>query len=1206
MNQTITCTIEDGCQTTKVDLGYYVNAGDLENNPIIRCEKENTECISEKPKCPLNNESAVGGNYCYSNNQLIFYPSNNSTAISASNSNAYYIHATITLVISQVFLPLLVLYLKGGNLVESLNIIGQDANIYDCNSSTKLCTLRPGCIPNTYMLDSEHKKAIFCNNGILEYAEFTGYVVDGNYVRGSSHPYLIKCENKGTKCNNVKPKNTSYYINSGFDSETNTLIYCSNNNCVSTLADNGYYIGENGEGIIHCISPSSCSFSQAKSNERYVNADSNKVSYPLIHCTKNDGCIQDNGKIGYYMSHLSTILIHCTSSSNCNEYLPTPNYYENADSSENDNSIINCVENGPIVTCSLESTNTGFYMSNLFNDQNVNLLPLKMVFSVEHLKEQNLILNYFNNAISIENNISNNIYEFKNNLILANSTNNKILESSNNEDNSKITTTHLFRDNEESYGIIRCIAGKCTELSPEEVASIPMCEFNNNKCYITLDYAMMKSATTSITAGNICTNPDRSIFYFATDTIVVKPNVIDGKISTYVYTTTNSNCVEVNDSYSNMYFTVDSSIYILDKGSVLQFTDKGYFFINTSTNTLVSGNDINQYNNENILLYSCNGIYCKIVEKPDTITYYTDINKRIIKYNPNNDVYSFAYPKDITCIFSNNKCTPNADIKEREFCVTYKGELVLVKSDIKNRETGDCFKASSISFSIYGLSEYLYEMNVYSAQMVHNTGYHIINLSTNSTISINDFKSKYSKIIIYGCENSSYGRWISPTTSGYALISINPSNTYIYRFTKTNNEIVISNNTKNGYYYTINNEMYYCDSNNEYGECLKIEDTGYYFTNSGEVYYCIHDSEELEETECTKQICINHQLYYINNAYYRCESGSTLVPVMSKNCIHDNDVIINFPIALIEEYPFEIKEAADNIQKKNNSTAIINLRNKNYLTSISGIFTNCTYNAEETTSTFDLVCINNYVILDKNTNKVIICSIEQFGYVECLEDNNNPEKCNISRATNSILLKLLIEYYNTHNIILELNKKNKDGDYPLLQAISLNNFEIVRLLLNYGNSHNITVELNEKNKDGEYPILLAIFNNNIEIVKSLINYSDENNIFLELNVKDGYGNYPISYAISNNNIEMVKLLMEYSNSQNITLELNEKNETNGEYPLYLAIKHENIEIIKSIVKYSIIHNIILDYREIDTSKLNSEIVELLKNYEKGEVKILKK
>lgn len=30
--------------------------------------------------------------------------------------------------------------------------------------------------------------------------------------------------------------------------------------------------------------------------------------------------------------------------------------------------------------------------------------------------------------------------------------------------------------------------------------------------------------------------------------------------------------------------------------------------------------------------------------------------------------------------------------------------------------------------------------------------------------------------------------------------------------------------------------MYYCDSNNEYGECLKIEDTGYYFTNSGEVY----------------------------------------------------------------------------------------------------------------------------------------------------------------------------------------------------------------------------------------------------------------------------------------------------------------------------------------------------------------------------------
>jgi len=97
------------------------------------------------------------------------------------------------------------------------------------------------------------------------------------------------------------------------------------------------------------------------------------------------------------------------------------------------------------------------------------------------------------------------------------------------------------------------------------------------------------------------------------------------------------------------------------------------------------------------------------------------------------------------------------------------------------------------------------------------------------------------------------------------------------------------------------------------------------------------------------------------------------------------------------------------------------------------------------------------------------------------------------------MVKLLIEYANQHHIILELNKKDDDGWYPLLKAISNKNIEIVQLLIEYANQHQIVLELNEKNKDGYYPLLWAIFWNNIEIIKLLIEYALQHQIILEYN-----------------------------------------------------------------------------------------------------------
>ncbi|ORX42351.1 scaffoldin [Piromyces finnis] len=1055
VNQTILCDSSEGCATEKVILGYYVNAGDA-TKPVIKCEKEGTECVEEESKeCPSSFD-IIPGNYCYSEGSLKFYPSSNSTAISASKSDDIYTFATIPangfpgiksetgalFKISRYYINRfcqsgVVMIDKNGKLVDNLSAADQsDISVYDCNDSTKMCTERSGCTSNTYMFDSENKKAVFCNNNKLEYAEFTGYVVDGNRAVGTNHPYIIHCENNGSKCESIKPKVSSYYENNGYDSSANGLIECSGNNCITVGATVGYYVGHEGKGIIQCTSSTSCVYADSKSKVKYVNAGSNKSSNAIISCTK-DSCVSTKANTGYYLTYTSTLLIQCTNPSNCVEFTPSVNYYDNADSSESSNTIINCVQNSQVITCSTEATNSGFYISSTPNV----LIRCKSGNKCKTVTVKNGI---FRGAIK------------------SNTSGSK---RSDDEKESQVESSIESQIESEVE-----VEEKCSALSPSEVSAIPICEFNNNKCYITNEYAMTKSATTSISAGSICTNNDRSVFYFATDTVVVKPNVISGSTTTYIYTTTNSNCLEVNDSYSDMYFTVGSNIYLLDQGSVLQFYEQGYYFINTAKNAIVGGSDIDNYNDKNVKLYRCNGSSCSILDKPDSLTFYADVNKRILRYNVNSGSYSFAYEKDIICIFANNKCTPNADLKNQEFCITYKGELALAEADIKNRETGECYKASSLSSTIYGYSQSLYSMNLYSAEMIDETGYYIVSLSTNTNVVSKNYKTKNNKLVIYGCQLSSCkeiepeeyayyydsraktilrykdGAWKTPETSGYAYISIDPVNTYIYRFTKINDEVKINGIANYGYYYTVDGEMYNCNQD-EGGACTPVNNTGYYFTNAGEVYYCVHDSENLEPTECTKQACISGQYYYIDEAYYRCESSSSLVPVMSRYCSYNENVIINFPLALTEEYPDKIKQAVEGIEKNNNSTAIIRRSGKNYLESVSGIFTNCTYNVEETKSTFDLVCVNNFVKVDEETDDVKICSIEKLSYVECTEEEENPEKCNvsfgISRASLSIpslvISTLLVVIINESLLNLQfsiiLNSSHNELKYILIGLI---------------------------------------------------------------------------------------------------------------------------------------------------------------------------
>jgi len=1012
-NQTILCDTSS-CATKHVNPGYYLNRG---SDDVIKCDLNTcTSITAEGLDCGTVEKSSAY--VCLSEQTINFYKSDDvSVAFNVTGSNDIYLYDSLKQFpsINSEITTLYRLtnlsverYISNGVVTISTSTnqkiseyseanLGTDYVLYDCSSTTKVCTKRSSCVTNTYMYDVENQTALYCNSGKLESVSSKGYYIDGVSTVGTKTPYIINC-NENKVCTQEAPSGTSYFVNADSNNNTNNpLIYCSNSNCYTVTASAGYYVANQQAGIINCTSSSSCEFKEANaagSNANYVNAGANKGTYALISCNKKE-CKPKAANTGYYFSSRVTTLIYCESSNSCSEVNPTVNYYFYADTGDSKNYIINCSKVSTSIVCSKEVADTGSYLT---SQPNVLITCTKN----GTCKQINAKPGYYQSAVKITINSKRDVT---------------------NAEESEVVSDIAGRDSTTTYNIIECTTTNCELLSAEELSSIPVCEYSSDKCYITIAYAMSKNSVTSISAGNICTNADRSKFYFATDTIVVAPSVIAGQTATYVYTTTTTNCLIADSKYKDYYYTVGSDIYRINDGSVSHFYDSGYYFINVDKNTLVSSNNVDNYNNENVKLYKCNGVTCKILDEPENPTYYADVNKRIVKYNVNSNSYVFAYDKDITCIFANNKCTPNADLNSREFCITYKGEICLAAADIKNRETGDCYRAGSVNNYIYGYNQYLYRMDVNSATIVDKNGYYLVSLSTNNTVATKDYKNRMvnsNSIKIYGCYNSNCkvydpeagvyyydenaktmlknenDAWVAPSVSGYALVSVNPSEKYVYKFKTELDEVTLLSKAASGYYYTIDNEMYECDENDN--TCTKIEESDYYFTNTGEIYYCIYDSENLEKTECTKQSCYVGQNYYISENYYRCEAGSYLTPIKSRNCKYEENVIVNFPTILKEEFPANIKQAIENIEKNNNSTAVAVRSNKKYLSVVPAIFTNCTYNVEETEASYDFVCLNNYVSVNDEDDTMEICSIENLGFVECVEDEANPEKCNPSGA----------------------------------------------------------------------------------------------------------------------------------------------------------------------------------------------------------------
>jgi len=1081
----IYCSSIKNCTSIDPKDGYYYNAiNDDDTDIVIKCDKTGCNIGDLVQVCTPDEDTILKpGNYCYRrengngedlnfvvkeftvtpdniepSNQNITYTTSGSIfkyvsvvagnfpGITSSISTLFEIRSNA---ISRVVSDSVYIINSKNEQVESITgsiNIGNTYSMYKCSSSTQLCTKTQACSSGSYFYDENNNKGYQCNGYEITPIEEAGYYVDSSYIINKNlTPGVMKCNDKGD-CQRYTPTNT-YFINAGSDNTTKALIYCSSNSCKTKEASIGYYRAEFGQsGVIVCTSSTLCKISSLRYNY-YINSGEDKSTKPIIACKKNVNCETKKAYVGYYLvQENNSLLINCKMSSTCEVEEGTVGYYYNSANNENTSeveTIIKCYTssytNG--VLCITEKKNEGFYLSGSSNNVLVNCMGSKCkTITVEN--------GIFRSAASIKTSVKNVSSQGRDKYIDEGNENEVIDRVGRFEENNEILSKEsnvMLRLNEKQLigratsnnsdepvsSLIICSGNVCNELTAEELSTIPICTYSNDVCYIDNSNTIVSPQSkiiTSVVAGDYCTDSSRSTLYFATETIVEYNDVISGVLSSSK--TTSKNCIKASSQYSSNLFTVGNSIYKVNDGLIMEVYDNGYYFININKNTLVYGTEIKEYNNSNVLLYKCDGTSCRIMDKPTSDTFYTDVTKRIIKYSVEDNKYSFINKKENICMFSDNTCTPKNDIAENDFCITADGSIVVAGEKIKSRETGKCFMSTSISENVLAFSynSVLYLLNSNAAKQVVTSGYYFADNNKYNSAEYKTFNTTSAGITLYGCVNNNCQiydpkpdiyyfdmltnyliqkkdkDWISPIKVGYIYTSISPEEVYIYSYTMSENkELLLTKTNKDGWYYTIDGKMYQCYTRTK--TCTEIEDSAYVLTNSNEMYYCVVDSEG-EETECFKRTCTTGQIYYIKDNYYKCSTGSYFELVRSRQCDHDEVVVINFPLIYSETFPISVYNTISNIAKNNHYVPTQKL-SRNSLETIQGVFTNCTYNSYDEYANYDQICMQNYVKLNQD-KEPDICSVKILGYTYCtVEDGDDPNKCNPSSAQSGKYLSLL-------------------------------------------------------------------------------------------------------------------------------------------------------------------------------------------------------
>ncbi|OUM70363.1 hypothetical protein PIROE2DRAFT_1503, partial [Piromyces sp. E2] len=322
--------------------------------------------------------------------------------------------------------------------------------------------------------------------------------LNSNYAESGDKNQLIQCRSDNG-CEGIELSNSKsmgYYVNAEASDLTNALIFCSNKKCEKqTVPDiNMYYIGVGEDGEVNGLIE--CIEFDATST--------GSTTPPAADPTTNTPATAKRKRATEKRSKLKSLF---TSSG----------HYLNGGYNKSINQTIVCDSSDG---CQIQKVDLGYYCPEMID-----------AIAGNYCYEEIVSRDYW--AVSQTVNTSEENAEVE-------------------EDGNKVA---MPRDSNDVYGIIRCVAGKCSVLTASEIASIPVCEFNNNKCYITLEYALTKSTTTSISAGNICTNADHFL-----DEVTINA------MANYGY-----------------YYTVDGEMYHCnhdEDDECVPITNTGYYFTN--------------------------------------------------------------------------------------------------------------------------------------------------------------------------------------------------------------------------------------------------------------------------------------------------------------------------------------------------------------------------------------------------------------------------------------------------------------------------------------------------------------------------------------------------------------------------------------------------------------------------------------------------
>ena len=93
---------------------------------------------------------------------------------------------------------------------------------------------------------------------------------------------------------------------------------------------------------------------------------------------------------------------------------------------------------------------------------------------------------------------------------------------------------------------------------------------------------------------------------------------------------------------------------------------------------------------------------------------------------------------------------------------------------------------------------------------------------------------------------------------------------------------------------------------------------------------------------------------------------------------------------------------------------------------------------------------------------------------------------------------------NNNNVVQFLKEngfnetKSDDINEIFLDSITQNDVTKTKILIDFANKNNIILNINEKNVTGCYPLYWSVFKNNIKMTKLLIDYANHTSTILNL------------------------------------------------------------------------------------------------------------